>query len=95
MEELVAAAGLTPAEALRAATLSPARYLSLADELGTIEEGKRADMVLIDADPLENIHNTRRVAGVVVGGRWIDTLERRNRLDAIRRVAQGEGQGSP
>lgn len=90
MEELVAAAGMSPAEALRAATLYPAAYLGLNDEIGTVAEGKRADLVLLDADPLENIRNTRAIAGVVVGGHWIDTLERRNRLADILRRATGD-----
>ena len=70
LEKLVLA-GLTPAEALRAATIEPARFLNLADSLGTIEVGKVADLVLIEADPLENISNTRKVFGMVADGRWI------------------------
>jgi len=88
MEELVAAAGLSPADALRAATLNPAAYFGLSDQLGTIDEGKRADLVLIDGNPLDNIRNTRRIAGVMVGGRWIDTADRVNLLEKIRRRAR-------
>jgi imidazolonepropionase-like amidohydrolase len=65
-------AGLTPADALRAATLEPARFLGLADSLGTIEAGKLADLVLLDADPLADIANTRRIAAVMINGRLFD-----------------------
>jgi hypothetical protein len=88
LEEMVAAAGLTPADALRAATLNPATYFGLSDQLGTIDEGKRADLVLIDGNPLDNIRNTRRIAGVMVGGRWIDTTDRVHFLEEIRRRAR-------
>jgi len=66
---LLVAAGFTPAEALRAATLNPADFLGLSDSLGTIEAGKIPDMVLLDADPLADITNTRRIAFVFQRGR--------------------------
>jgi hypothetical protein len=66
------AAGFTPAEALRAATLNPARYLGATDSLGVIEPGKRADLVLLDANPLDDIRNTTRIAAVVAAGRLYD-----------------------
>jgi imidazolonepropionase-like amidohydrolase len=62
-------AGMKPAEALRAATLGPAECLGLADKLGTVEAGKLADLVLLSADPLADIGNTRAIALVLVGGR--------------------------
>jgi imidazolonepropionase-like amidohydrolase len=62
-------AGLSPWDALRAATLQPARFLGAADSSGTIEPGKVADLVLLDADPLADIRNTRRIAMVVANGR--------------------------
>jgi imidazolonepropionase-like amidohydrolase len=68
--------GLSPFEALRAATLAPARYLGIADSAGTVEAGKRADLVLIDANPLLDIRNTRRITAVVLNGRLIDSTER-------------------
>ncbi len=70
-EELVllVEAGLTPLEALRAATLNPARVLGLADSLGTIEASKLADLVLLDANPLVDIGNTQRIRAVVADGR--------------------------
>jgi imidazolonepropionase-like amidohydrolase len=63
------AAGLSPAEALGAATTEPARFLGREDELGSIEEGKLADVVILDADPLADIRNTRAVHAVVANGR--------------------------
>ena len=70
---LLVEAGLSPAEALRAATLVPARYLGIADESGTIAVGKRADLVLLDADPLRDITNTRRIHAVLLNGRVVST----------------------
>ncbi len=64
------AAGFTPLEALRTATLNPAKFLGRENELGTIEKGKIADMVLLDANPLEDIRNTQKIAAVVANGRY-------------------------
>jgi imidazolonepropionase-like amidohydrolase len=64
-------AGLTPAEALRTATLAPARFLHAADTLGTVSVGRRADLVLLTADPLADIRNVRAVSGVMLHGRWL------------------------
>lgn len=77
-------AGLTPLAALRAATLNPARVLDLENSLGTVEAGKLADLVLLDANPLEDISNTRRIRAVVADGR----LYRRADLDRL--LAQAE-----
>ena len=72
-EELVllVRAGLTPMDALQAATRNPASYLGLLDSLGTVEKGKIADLVLLDANPLDEISNTQKIAGVVVRGRFL------------------------
>ena len=75
LESLVAA-GLTPYQALAAATRNPAEFLRGSKEWGTIETGKRADLVLITGNPLEDIRNTARIEGVAVGGRWLDAAER-------------------
>jgi imidazolonepropionase-like amidohydrolase len=64
--------GMRPIEALASATRSPAEWLGLADSVGTIEAGKVADLVLLDADPLADIANTRRIAAVVLRGRLFD-----------------------
>jgi imidazolonepropionase-like amidohydrolase len=69
--ELLVGAGLTHQEALVSATRLPAEWLGVAEDRGTIEPGKRADLVLLDADPLTRISNTRKIAGVCVNGRWI------------------------
>ena len=78
MSELVRLAEMTPGEALAAATIGAARFLRVADSLGTVTPGKIADLVLLDADPLANINNTRRIHAVVVNGRLLDraTLDR-------------------
>jgi len=69
--ELFVQAGLTPMEALQTATRNPATYLGLIDMVGTVEEGKKADLVLLEANPLENISNTKRINAVVVNGKLI------------------------
>jgi imidazolonepropionase-like amidohydrolase len=69
--ELFVQAGLTPLEALKTATVNPAKYLGLSSSLGTIEKGKVADLVLLEANPLANIRNTQKIAAVVVNGSYI------------------------
>ena len=73
--ELLVEAGLSPPEAITAATSRATAFLGLIDEVGTIEAGKRADLVLLDGDPLADIANTRRVAAVVVGGVPLDRAD--------------------
>ena len=72
--------GMTPMEALASATRKPAEWLGLADSVGTIGPGKVADLVLLDANPLADITNTRRIAAVMLRGR----LFQRGELDALR-----------
>jgi len=67
--ELYVKAGMTPLEAIQAATITPARVMKLDSEVGTIESGKRADLIVLDANPLENISNIRKVRLVVTQGR--------------------------
>jgi imidazolonepropionase-like amidohydrolase len=69
--ELFVQGGLTPFEALQTATLNPARFLGLEKSLGTIEQGKIADLVLLDADPLANIGHTKRIFAVVANGLYL------------------------
>ena len=66
--EIYVQAGFTPMEALQAATSVPARFMGMDRELGTIVVGKRADMVLLDGDPLADIRNTRKVVRTIAGG---------------------------
>jgi len=73
--ELLVKAGLTPMETLQAATRNPARYLGMSETLGTVEKGKIADLVLLEANPLEAIGNTRKIAAVILGGRLIARQE--------------------
>jgi len=81
---LLVQAGLTPMEALQSATLNPARFLGKEQEIGSVEEGKIADLVLLDANPLQDISNTQRIYAVVVNGRLLD----RTALDVL--LAQAE-----
>lgn len=77
--QLLVDAGLTPFEALRAATLDPARFLGMADVTGSVAVGKRADLVLLDADPSKDIGNTRRIRAVLLDGRLLQRAD----LDAL------------
>ena len=68
---LLVKAGLTPLQALQSATLNAAKCLGLSGSQGMIEKGKVADLVLLDADPLADIANTRKIAAVVVTGKFM------------------------
>jgi hypothetical protein len=68
-------AGLTPLQALQTATRNPAVFLGRLSDSGTIEKGKLADLVLLDANPLEDIANTRRIRGVVLAGRYFGRVD--------------------
>jgi predicted amidohydrolase YtcJ len=80
LERLVEA-GLTPLESLQVATINPARVLEMTDSLGSVEPGKLADLVLLDANPLADIRNTQKIHAVVADGR----LYRRAELDQLLR----------
>jgi Amidohydrolase family len=69
---LLVKCGLTPRQALQAATINPARYFGWEQRMGTVEVGKAADLVLLDANPLEDIHNTTRIAAIFVRGQYLD-----------------------
>jgi imidazolonepropionase-like amidohydrolase len=77
---VVEKSGLDPLLVLQAATINPARVLGLDDELGSVDTGKLADLVLLDSNPLENIRNTRSIRAVIADGR----LFRRDDLNRIR-----------
>jgi hypothetical protein len=79
---LVERAGLTPLQALQAATLAPARVMGLQDSLGSVETGKLADLLILDANPLEAIDNSRRIHAVVANGRLF------TRTDLDQKLAQ-------
>jgi hypothetical protein len=81
---LLVAAGLTPYEALRAATANAGAFLGPGDRSGTVAPGRRADLLLLDANPLADVAHARRIAGVVLRGRWVDAVELRRTLDALR-----------
>jgi hypothetical protein len=72
---LLVEAGLSPLRALEAATLSPAKYFAIESTNGTIEAGKIADLVLLDADPLASIENTRHIRAVVRRGELLERAE--------------------
>ncbi len=89
-EELryMVAAGLSPLEALRTATYEPARWFGALDSLGTVAVGKAADLVLLDADPLAEIRNTRRIEVVITRGKVYDVAARRALLAAAELAAR-------
>lgn len=70
--ELLVEAGLSPQEALNSATLLSAQWLGIDKQIGSIEPGKFADLILLDQNPLTDINNTRKIAGVFVNGNWLD-----------------------
>lgn len=87
---LLVHSGLTPAEALRTATVNPAIFLGVTDSLGTVARGKVADLVLLDANPLADIANTKRISAVIQGGRLLD----RKALDAMLANARSRAAAS-
>jgi imidazolonepropionase-like amidohydrolase len=79
----MAAAGLTPQQILTEATRQPARYFGAEQEFGTVAVGQRADLVLLDANPLADLTNIAKRAGVMVNGRWLPEADIRARLERI------------
>ena len=69
--ELLVEAGLNPADALRSATIWPADFLGLNESIGSIATGKRADLLLLDGNPLSDISQTQRIRAVVLDGRLL------------------------
>ena len=73
--ELMVKAGLTPMQAIQAATINGARFLGLEDQYGTLEPGKIADLIILGADPLEDIRNTRNIDEVWMNGEPVNRAE--------------------
>jgi len=84
------AAGFTPMEALQTATLNPAKFLGMEDRLGTVEKGKLADLVLLDANPLDDIRNTQKIAAVVVNGRYLSRKDLDKMLAGVEEAAKAK-----
>jgi imidazolonepropionase-like amidohydrolase len=82
--ENFAAAGLTPYEAIRAGTADAARFLHQENEFGLVSKGLRADLILVDANPLADVKNVSKLAGVLAGGRWFTAAELNRQLVALR-----------
>jgi imidazolonepropionase-like amidohydrolase len=92
--ELLVKAGLPPLQALQCATRNPAQYLGRAHELGTIEPGKLADLVLLDADPLDDIRNVRKVSAVVKNGRLLNHEELEKILNGVKLSCRTENESA-
>jgi cytosine/adenosine deaminase-related metal-dependent hydrolase len=89
--ELFVDAGLTPYKALEASTRIPSEVMGDPGEWGTIEVGKRADLVLLRANPLEEISNTREIDGVIVRGRWLPRADLQGMLDELAATYEAAG----
>jgi hypothetical protein len=85
--EFLVRAGLSPIEALESATVIPAEYFSQQDEMGSIDVGKRADMVLLNANPLDDIANTKSITAVVTKGKLLTSTDLSNLLSAAQGAA--------
>jgi imidazolonepropionase-like amidohydrolase len=81
--------GLTPLEALQTTTLNPAKMLHATDSLGTVAAGKLADLVLLDANPLDDITNTTMIRAVVANGRYFDRTALDKMLADARAATHG------
>jgi imidazolonepropionase-like amidohydrolase len=88
---LLVRSGLTPSEALRTATINPAIFLGVTDSLGTVARGKVADLILLDANPLADIANTKRISAVIQGGRLLDRKALNAMLASARSRAAASG----
>ena len=89
--QLLVRAGFTPLEALQCATRNPAEYLGKLSEMGTLEKGKVADLVLLDANPLEDIANTQRIASVVAAGQYLSRTDLDRLLRSVEKAAAKHG----
>lgn len=80
--------GFSPYDALKTSTYNPAKYLGELDEFGTIEVGKRADLVLLQANPLEDITNTQQIEGVMARGKWYSRADLDTILEEVAKANQ-------
>jgi imidazolonepropionase-like amidohydrolase len=94
LRKLVNDTGLSPADVLRAATYNVAAFYGQEHELGSIEPGQAADLVLLGADPMKDIGNTTRIDGVMAGGRWFDRRTLDGVLQDVQRKAASTCEGS-
>jgi cytosine/adenosine deaminase-related metal-dependent hydrolase len=85
--ELLVQAGLSPARALRAMTADAARFLGLEATMGTVETGKVADLLVLDANPLTDIRNTQRIHAIVTRGKLITAQQRAKILAQVQEAA--------
>ncbi|MGA8150092.1 MAG: amidohydrolase family protein [Terriglobales bacterium] len=85
--ELFVEAGLTPMEALQTATRNPAQFLGRLSDMGTVQAGKIADLVLLDANPLDDIHNARKIRAVVLAGRYFSRSDLDEMLHQVELTA--------
>lgn len=76
-------AGLTPYQAIKAATRDAAEFMNVSKEFGTIADGRRADLILIEGNPLESVKNIYPPAGVMAGGRWYPKSDLQKRLESL------------
>jgi imidazolonepropionase-like amidohydrolase len=83
--EYIVAAGLTPYEALRTGTVNPAEFFGQEHVFGTVEIGREADLLLLDANPLDDIGNARRIHGVMLRGRWLSRQDLDDILAGLER----------
>jgi len=81
------AAGFSPLEALQTATINPARFFGMEEQSGSVEKGKLADLVLLSANPLEDITNTQKIAGVIANGRYLRRAELDKMLGRVETAA--------
>jgi Amidohydrolase family len=84
--ELLVASGFTPLQALQAATFNPALYMAKLDKYGVVERGHIANMILLDGNPLTDIRNTQKIAGVVLRGKYFSRID----LDRLRSKVDNE-----
>jgi imidazolonepropionase-like amidohydrolase len=82
------AAGFTPLEALQTATLNPVQFFGMEEQLGTVQAGKLADLVLLDGNPLEEISNTRKIAAVIANGHYYATKDLEKMLSGVEAAAR-------